>query len=409
MSMPFDDLVNASDSPAGRPLRVVRVLTRPNLGGPTRQAIALWHAHRDLGVETLLVTGVVGAEEVELSPGDHGVPTAAADGSSAGWLQLPDMRRGIDLLGDRRARRALRGIIRQFQPDVVHTHTSKAGLIGRKAALAERVPVTAHTYHGHVLRDYFGKLPSIVLAMIERRLARDTSLLFAISPSCADELAACRVAARERFEVIAPAVAVSAPMDRRLAREQLGIDVNQWRVCAVGRLVPIKRLADFVMAIARVGELHGDVIGDGPDRDVLKRLCAQQANGRVTIRGAEPDIARMLPAYDAVVLPSIREGCPLVAIEAFAAGVPVVGYDVPGVRDALSHYGSGILVPEADGPGGLARALQALQSDAESQSRLIAGAREAVLVCSPQTVAARLLSAYRLAIASGEGLCRRQS
>ena len=134
MSMPPDNLANASDSPGSRPLRIVRVLTRPNLGGPTRQAIALWHAHRDLGVETLLVTGVVGSEEVELSPGDHGVPMAPADGSAAGWFQLPDMRRGVDLFGDRRARRALRQIIRRFQPDVVHTHTSKT--------LAERVKVT---------------------------------------------------------------------------------------------------------------------------------------------------------------------------------------------------------------------------------------------------------------------------
>jgi glycosyltransferase involved in cell wall biosynthesis len=397
MSMPPDNLANASDSPGSRPLRIVRVLTRPNLGGPTRQAIALWHAHRDLGVETLLVTGVVGSEEVELSPGDHGVPMAPADGSAAGWFQLPDMRRGVDLFGDRRARRALRQIIRRFQPDVVHTHTSKAGLIGRKAALAERVPVTAHTFHGHVLKDYFGKLPSMVLAAIERRLARHTNLLFAISPSCADELAECRVAARERFEVIAPAVAVPVAMERGAAREQLGIDAKQWRVCAVGRLVPIKRLADFVMAIAGVAELHGDVIGDGPERAALQQLGEQQAAGRIVIRGADSDIARLLPAYDAVVLPSVREGCPLVAIEAFAAGVPVVGYDVPGVRDALSHYGRGVLVQVSDGPRGLARALQALQSDSRAQSSLVADARRAVRTCSPAAVAAQLLSAYRLA------------
>ena len=245
MSMPPDNLVNAGDPSGSRPLRVVRVLTRPNLGGPTRQAIALWHAHRDLGIETVLVTGVVGPEEVELSPAVHGVPAAPSDGSGAGWLQLPDMRRGVDLFGDRRARRALRNIIQRFQPDVVHTHTSKAGLIGRKAALAERVPVTAHTFHGHVLKDYFGKLPSMLLAALERRLARHTNLLFAISPSCADELAECRVAARDRFEVIAPAVAMPVAMARSVAREQLGIDAEQWRVCAVGRLVPIKRLADF--------------------------------------------------------------------------------------------------------------------------------------------------------------------
>lgn len=409
MSMPPDNLVNASDPSGSRPLRVVRVLTRPNLGGPTRQAIALWHAHRDLGVETVLVTGVVGPEEVELSPADHGVPAAPSDGSAAGWLQLPDMRRGVDLFGDRRARRALRKIIRRFQPDVVHTHTSKAGLLGRKAALAERVPVTAHTFHGHVLKDYFGKLPSMLLAALERRLARHTNLLFAISPSCADELAECRVAVRERFEVIAPAVAVTGAMARGAAREQLGIDAEQWRVCAVGRLVPIKRLADFVMAIADVAELHGDVIGDGPERTSLQQLAEQHAGGRLHIRGAEPDIARLLPAYDAVVLPSIREGCPLVAIEAFAAGVPVVGYDVPGVRDALSHFGRGVLVPVDDGPSGLARAMQALRSDSRAQSRLVADARRAMHTCSPPAVAAELLSAYRKAAASAAGSRNRQS
>ncbi|MFT4512134.1 MAG: glycosyltransferase involved in cell wall biosynthesis [Planctomycetota bacterium] len=407
--MTSNNLSRQDETGGSQPLRVVRVLTRPNLGGPTRQAIALWHAHRDLGVETLLVTGVVGPEEVQLSPADHDVPVAAADGSSGGWLQLPDMRRGVDLFGDRRARRALREVIRRFRPDVVHTHTSKAGLIGRKAAWAERVPVTAHTFHGHVLKDYFGKLPSRLLAALERRLARPTNLLFAISPSCADELAECRVAARERFEVIAPAVAVPVPMERITARELLGIASEQWRVCAVGRLVPIKRLADFVMAIAGVADLHGDVIGDGSERASLQQLSTQHAGARIHIRGVEPDIARLLPAYDAVVLPSVREGYPLVAIEAFAAGVPVVGYDVPGVRDALSHFGRGVLVPSADGPAGLGRALAALRADSSAQSRLVTDARRAVHACSPAVVAECLLSAYRKAAASDAGSRYRQS
>lgn len=400
MNMPSDNLANQEDPFGSRPLRVVRVLTRPNLGGPTRQAIALWHAHRELGVETLLVTGVVGPEEVQLSPADHDVPAAPTDGSAAGWLQLPDMRRGVAPFADRRAQRALREIIRQFRADVVHTHTSKAGLIGRKAAWAERVPVTAHTFHGHVLKDYFATLPSMLLAALERRLASRTDLLFAISPSCADELADCRVAARDRFEVIAPAVAVPAAMDRAAAREQLGIGTEQWRVCAVGRLVPIKRLADFVMAVAGVSELHGDVIGDGPERAALQQLATQHAGGRIRMQGTEPDIARLLPGYDAVVLPSVREGCPLVAIEAFAAGVPVVGYDVPGVRDALSHFGRGVLVPVADGPAGLARALAALRADGSVQSRLVSDAYRAVHACSPPVVAVRLLSAYRKVAAS---------
>src|SRR5690606_14622376 len=133
---------------------------------------------------------------VELSPADHGVPRAVADGTGPGWLQLPSMRRGLDLFGDRRAQWQLRQLMRAYGPDIVHTHTSKAGMLGRKAAWAERIPVVAHTFHGHVLKDYFGKLPSLLLARLERRLARRTDLLWAISPSCADELAACGVAAR---------------------------------------------------------------------------------------------------------------------------------------------------------------------------------------------------------------------
>ena len=383
----------------GVKIRVLRVLTRPNLGGPTRQSIALWHAGRKLGLETLLVTGLVGPEEVELSPADHGVPNAPADGAAGGWLQLPDMRRGLSVLGDRRAGRKLRELIRAFRPDVVHTHTSKAGLIGRKAAWAERVPVTAHTFHGHVLKDYFGKLPSKVLAMLERGMAKKTDVLFAISQSCAEELAECRVAARGRFVVTAPAVVSPAHFSRHDARLQLGIPPEDWRVCAVGRLVAIKRLDHFVATIARTPGLRGDVIGEGPERATLQRLADHESGGRALLRGAVPDIARLLPAYDCLVLPSVREGCPLVAIEAFAAGVPVIGYDVPGVRDALSDFGRGILIPVADGPAGLARALSSLHEDQALQAGWIRDAERAVELCKPLTVAAGLRDAYCEALA----------
>ena len=385
--------------PQGAEIRVLRVLTRPNLGGPTRQSIALWHAGRELGMETLLVTGVVGPEEVELSPADHGVPRAPADGSAAGWLQLPDMRRGVSVLGDRRAGRKLRELIRSFCPDVVHTHTSKAGLIGRKAAWAEGVPVTAHTFHGHVLKDYFGRLSSKLLAAFERRMATKTDVLFAISQSCAEELAECRVAAKNRFVVTAPAVVTPAHFSRHDARQELGVHPEDWRVCAVGRLVAIKRLDHFIATISQVPGLRGDVIGEGPERQTLQRLADNETGGRALLRGAVPDIARLLPAYDCLVLPSVREGCPLVAIEAFAAGVPVIGYDVPGVRDALSDFGRGILVPVADGPAGLARALSDLHEDLALQSGWIRDAERAVKLCQPATVAAGLRTAYCDALA----------
>jgi len=385
-----------------RPLRVLRVLTRPNLGGPTRQAIALWHAHAAHRIETLLVTGAVGPEEVVLSPAAHGVPQVEAAALAPGWLQLPTLRRGVDPLADLRARRQLRSLVTRWRPDVVHTHTSKAGALGRRAALAAGAAVLAHTFHGHVLDDYFGALPSMLLRRLERRLARRTDLLFSVSGSCADELAAHGVAPRARFCVVPPAVPAVPWFSREHARAQLGLPSEAWVVAAIGRLVPIKRLDDFVDAVAMESGLRGDVLGDGPLRAALAAGAVRSGAGeRLRLRGAEPDAASLLPAYDALVLPSVREGFPLVAVEAFAAGVPVVGYDVPGVRDALGDLGRGLLVPVADGPAGLLAALRRLQDEPTLRASLVEASAAAPERCRPDAVAAALASAYRRARAGG--------
>ncbi len=381
-----------------RPLRVLRALTRPNLGGPTRQAIALWHAHKAQGVETLLVTGEVGPEEVWVDLAAPGLP--AVDGAAwrPGFLTLSSLRRGLSPLRDLRAGRELRALIRTVRPDVVHTPTSKAGALARRAAIAEGTKVVAHTFHGHVLQDYFGPLRSGLLARIERRLASRTDLLFAVSDSCADELAELGVAARERLRVLPPAVEVGPAFERAEARRMLGIPDGAWAVVSVGRLVPVKRLQDLVAVCAEAPELHADVLGDGPLLAQLRAQAAATCGDRLRLCGAEPDAARLLAAYDAVVLPSVREGLPLVAVEAFAAGVPVVGYDVPGVRDALQTVGRGVLVPVADGPAGLLAGLQRLRCDASFAADLCDHARRAVARCRPEAVAERLRSADREAL-----------
>lgn len=395
-------------------MRVMRILTRPNLGGPTRQAVALWHAHRAMAVSTLLVTGQVDAIEAELSPAQHGVPRlplaeALALGPAAvGWVQIPELGRGVSPLRDRRALRVLRQLVKAHRPDVVHTHTSKAGLLGRRAARAEGCPRIVHTFHGHVLQDYFGSFVSWCLAKLEARLAATTDVLVAVSASCADELAAAGIAARERFVVVPPAVAVPPMAERAVARAHLGITESELRAVCVGRLVPIKRVDHFVEAIGGEPGWRGDVCGDGPLRDRLREQAAVYG-ARVRLRGAMPDIVRWLQAYDALVLPSVREGCPLVAVEAFAAGVPVVGYDVPGVRDALlgeaggeeggnaPKVGPGLLVPVSAGPPGLAAALRRLQAEPILRAANIAAGRAAVRRFAPEEVARQLLAVYSCA------------
>lgn len=396
-------------APSRAPLRVLRVLTRPNLGGPTRQAIALWHALAERSVATLLVTGSVGAGETLLSPAAHGVPVLTwndalrAGRDAVGWLQLPELGRRLSPWADHQAAQALRTLLRSHGPDVVHTHTSKAGWLGRRAARVVPGARLVHTFHGHVLQDYFPAPFGWLLARLERRLAARTDVLCAVSDSCADELAAAGVAPRERFVVVPPAVAVPPAMPREQARAALGIPSDQRRVVCAGRLVPIKRVGDFVAAVAMVEGLWGDVVGDGREHATLAAEAAALAPDRVRLWPGRPSLPSELAAYDALVLPSVREGLPLVAVEAFAAGVPVVGYDVPGVRDAV-RLGGGTLVPPAAGPAGLAAALRELLADDRVRAQAVAAGRAALARFAPAAVAAQLDGLYRVGSHAG-GSC----
>ncbi len=341
-----------------RPWRIVRVLTRPNEGGPTRQAIALWQAMRARGASTLLVTGRVRPGETAVAPSEHGVPAVALAAVlrgevAEGWLELPALGRAVAPFADWRAMRTLVRVLRAVRPDVVHTHTSKAGLLGRRAAWAAAAPVVVHTFHGHVLRDYFPAPVGWLLARLERRLAARTDELVAVSASCAEELAELGIAPRARITVVPPAVPSAEVASRAVARAHLGIAPDAVRVACVGRLVPIKRVDRFLAALRRLPGVGGDVVGDGPLR---QRLAASAAGADVRFLGAVPEAGRWLAAYDAVVLAGRREGLPLVAVEAARAGVAVAGWDVPGVADAVAAVG-GELAPEAAGAAGLAAAI----------------------------------------------------
>ncbi|MGE3171311.1 MAG: glycosyltransferase family 4 protein [Planctomycetota bacterium] len=378
----------------------MRVLTRPNVGGPTVQAAALWHAHRELGVRTLLVVGRC-HDEVALDLAALGVPRVAADAvdrAAAGFVELPDLQNRWSVRGVGGSVGRLRALMAAFAPAVVHTHTTRAGLVGRRAAWAQRVPVVAHTFHGHVLRDHFGPLRSWLLGRLERALARRTQLLFAVSATCRDELAALGVAPAARVRVVPPAVPLPEFATRADARRRLGVADAAWLCACMGRLVPVKRIDRFVDAVAALDGACGHVHGDGPLRgELAARIAARRAP--VELLAPDPTARSMLQAYDALVVPSAREGCPLVAVEAFAAGVPVVGFDVPGVRDVLAGGRRGLLVPEAQGAAGLARALVRLRDEPELARQLVAAGRAAPPHHHPAAVAAVLHREYREALA----------
>ncbi len=361
-------------------IRIARILGRPNVGGPARTALRLCRALPRDEFETLLVVGNSDPEEGDL----------LANVDDVRIERVPSMRRSIGF-HDFAARRALEAILREFRPAIVHTHAAKAGALGRRAAFAA-VPdaKVVHTYHGHSLRGYFPRPIAALFASIERRLARRTDRLIAVSATVKRELAVVhRIAPAERIEVIDNGIDLSpfpTPTRERsaAARSRLAPrDPAAAQILVPARLVPIKghlglfESLDGVRLDGRSLEVH--LVGDGPSRSELESAAAKLP-ARVIVRfhGFRSDLPELLPGADLVVLPSKNEGMSLALIEAMAAGCAIVATSVGGTPDLITHDVTGILVP-GDDPRALAEGISRALSDNALRGRLGAAARERAL------------------------------
>lgn len=344
------------------PTLVHRVIARLNVGGPAMHVVNLTQGLDGLGgFRTRLIAGSVPATEGDMSwyAAERGVDVTL----------LPEMSREISAVDDVRSLLALWRLFRRERPRVVHTHTAKAGTLGRMAALLAGVPVRVHTYHGHVLGGgYFPPWKTRIFLAIERWLARFTSRLVVLTEGQADEMAnTLRVAPREKFAVVPLGlelerfVGSDRGSDARVrARRALGIPEDARAVGIVGRLVPIKNHELFLEALAEAPSLLGVVVGGGEREAELKEMAARLGVAeRVIWLGWRQDLPAIYPALDALALTSHDEGTPVAVLEALAAGVPVVARDVGGVGEVLAGAGTGTLIPQEAGPDVWAQALEA--------------------------------------------------
>jgi glycosyltransferase involved in cell wall biosynthesis len=338
--------------------RVLRVIARMNVGGPAHHVALL--SGRMQGYDTLLVSGKVGAGE--------GSAEALATRHGARLATLPGLRPEISPPDDLRALLGLVRVIRRTRPALVHTHTAKAGLLGRTAAvLAGRPrPVIVHTFHGHVLEGYFGPLQTGFYRAVERALARVSDRLIGVSEATVDDLVRLGVAPREKFSV----VPLGLDLDPFLELPEPAGDGPPVALY-VGRLVPIKRVDRLVRAAAATG-VRIRIAGDGELRGELEAL-AQELGAPVEFLGFRSDVAELLAQADFAVLSSDNEGTPVALIEAGAAGRPAVATDVGGVRDVVTAR-TGIVVDEED----LAEAIAELATDRERRLAMGRRAREHV-------------------------------
>ncbi len=352
---------------SARPL-VIRVIARLNVGGPAHHVLNL---AEDLeGYQTVLATGAAAPDEADRF--------SEARDRDVEVVQVPGLGPRVRPLDDVRALVALVRLFRSRRPTIVHTHTAKAGALGRVAAVLARVPVRIHTFHGHVFHGYFGPAATRLIIAIERMLARVTTRVVALSESQAKELSETyRICPRDKIAIIPLGLRLEefTPADGGgggALRHELGIPGTHRIVSIVGRLAPVKNHRLFLEAAgalaARTTDVAFVVVGGGSMREALEEGARELGvSDRVHFLGWRTDLAEIYQASDVVALTSHNEGTPVALIEALAAGRPIVATDVGGVRDILQDGRFGTLVPPGDVEA-LASAIAATMEAAEATS-----------------------------------------
>ncbi|MCB0765007.1 MAG: glycosyltransferase [Flavobacteriales bacterium] len=370
--------------------KVLRIINRFNLGGPTHNAAYLTR-YLPGEFETLLVGGSQEATE----EGSHHI----LDGLGVRPKVLPELQREVAPWRDRSAYRRIKELIREFKPDIVHTHAAKAGAVGRMAAAEMGVKGIVHTFHGHVFHSYFGPMRTALYKNIERFLAKRTSRIVAISERQKAELVEeHRICDAGRVSVIPLGFDLSRFQEEQAAKRALfrkvyGIADDEIAIGIVGRLVPIKNHDLFLEVIAQVERRTGRrirafIVGDGEERDRLQQRVNELGlsqvqgpyfnghgfghgvNGRPMVRNAtitftswikEVDIVNA--GVDIMMLTSLNEGTPVSLIEAQAANRPVVSTRVGGIENVVVPGATALLSESGDADGLSAHLLSLIEND----------------------------------------------
>lgn len=315
----------------------MRVITRMNVGGPALQAVTLMRGLDAEVFDQRLYAGNVGPEEADY---------VALHAPGISLHRAPALGRSVRPADDARAMAALVAEMRRFRPHIVHTHTAKAGLLGRAAATLTRVPARVHTYHGHLLYGYFSPAKTRLVVAAERISARTSDRLIAVGEHVRDDLVAAGIGRRDQYAVVPPGVSLGPLPDRAAARLALGIPRGAPVVAYVGRLTRIKRpdrLVEVAGQVRRFLPQTRFVVCGGGDAISEVETAARTFDGTFTLLGWRADVETVYAAADLVVLTSDNEGTPVSLIEAGMAGLPSVATRVGSVAEVIRDGETGLL------------------------------------------------------------------
>ena len=333
-----------------RPIRILNLIARLNIGGPAIYVTILTEKFGAPDYESTLVCGTISADEGDMR--------YYAEARGVEPVIVPELGRSLHPLRDLMTIWAVYRLIRTLKPDIVHTHTAKAGFVGRIAAKMAGVPVIVHTFHGHVFQGYFSPTMTRVFLVLERLTARMSDTVITLTEGLRRELAdQYRITDKAHITVLplgldlAP-FATAQRKDGAFRREH-NIPASAPLIGIVGRLVPVKNHKLFLEAAALVRAKLPDarfvIVGDGEERDEIEvQVDALGLRDAVIFTGWVRDLVPVYADMDVNVISSLNEGTPVSVIESLAAGCPVVATAVGGVPDLLDHGALGRLVAPSD-------------------------------------------------------------
>ena len=335
-----------------RKIKVLRIINRFNIGGPIYNAVLL-SAFMPEEYETLLIGGM--PEENEANS------LYIAEKYGVSPVLISEMQREPNLMNDNKALKKIKEIIRTFQPDIVHTHASKAGALGRKAAFDCGVPIVIHTFHGHIFHSYFSWWKTSLYQLIERRLSKKTTGIIAISAIQKNELSLkYKICHPSKIKIIPLGFDLS-PFNENLkekrehTRNSYELEGSDIAVAIIGRLVAIKNHQMFLDIIDKVNQKTSKkvvyfIVGDGEESLTIQESIKPLKEKGMDIRMTSwiKDIATFNAGMDIICLTSKNEGTPVSLIEAQAAGIPIIATNVGGIKDIILEDKTGYIVDKDD-------------------------------------------------------------
>ena len=317
----------------------MRIIARMNVGGPAVQVSGLMRGFNTTEFDHRLYTGHCAADEADY------LDTVATDVKA---IRIQGFGRRVSLGGDLKAFFSLVNEIRNFKPHVIHTHTAKAGFLGRIASIISLQPsIRVHTFHGHLLNGYFGPFKRSLVVIAEKFLAHFTHQLLAVGDKVRQDLLNAGIGTKDKFGLMPPGLAIGVLPDRKESRNALKLPTNSLQCAFIGRVTQIKRPDRFLDVVSEIKKRGVDldffIAGDGELLETCRERIKQD-DLPVTVLGWQSDIEGVLSSADMVALTSDNEGTPLSLIQAGMARLPVVTTNVGSVPEVVLNGVTGIVI-----------------------------------------------------------------